>query len=87
MKKKLFGPEKASPPVLRKLEGVYLLTFYRNEVKLYGISYKNHEGYADPTAYQALTQIENETRNKQVFSKENTKTLRVLNVSRDKQLI
>lgn len=27
-----------------------------------GIIYKNQEGYADPTAYQALTQIENETR-------------------------
>lgn len=27
-----------------------------------GISYKKQEGYADPTAYQALTQIENETR-------------------------
>jgi hypothetical protein len=27
-----------------------------------GISYKNQEGYADPTAYQALTQIENESR-------------------------
>lgn len=31
-------------------------------MKFYGISYKNQEGYADPTAYQALTQIENEAR-------------------------
>lgn len=51
-----------SPVLLRKLEGVCLLTFYRNGVKPYGISYKNQEGYADPTAYQALTQIENEKR-------------------------
>ncbi|WP_346920771.1 DUF4406 domain-containing protein [Clostridium sp. UBA7339] len=31
-------------------------------MKFYGISFKNQEGYADPTAYQALTQIENEAR-------------------------
>lgn len=31
-------------------------------MKFYGISYKNQEGYADPTVYQALTQIENEAR-------------------------
>lgn len=55
-------PEKVSLFLLRKLEGVCLLTFYRNEVKPYGISYKNQEGYAYPTAYQALTQIENESK-------------------------
>ena len=31
-------------------------------MKPYGISYKNQEGYADPTAYQALTKIENESK-------------------------
>lgn len=29
-------------------------------MKHYGIGYKNQEGYAEPTAYQALTQMENE---------------------------
>lgn len=51
-----------SPLLLSKLEGFYLLAFYRNEVKFYGISYKNQEGYADPTAYHVLTQIEKEMR-------------------------
>lgn len=31
-------------------------------MKSYGISYKNKEGYADPTAYCALTRIQNESR-------------------------
>ncbi|MBV1757694.1 MAG: DUF4406 domain-containing protein [Dethiosulfatibacter sp.] len=31
-------------------------------MKSYGISYKNHEGYADPTAYHALTHLENESK-------------------------
>lgn len=31
-------------------------------MKFYGISYKNQEGYADPTAYWALTRIKNEAR-------------------------
>ncbi len=39
---------------------MYFLIIYGNEVMPYGVSYRNQEGYADPTVFHALSQIEKE---------------------------
>lgn len=41
---------------------MYFLIIYRNEVMPYGVSYRNQEGYADPTAFYALSHIEDDAK-------------------------
>lgn len=41
---------------------MYFLIIYRNEVTPYGVRYRKQEGYADPTAFRALSQIEDDAK-------------------------
>ena len=59
MKKFLVRPEKDLRKLLRKLGGRGPL-LYRKEVMSDGVSYRNQEGYADPTVFHAFSQIEKE---------------------------